>query len=134
MMSTPTAERRAILDFTTPHVLRNEVEYDTAVAEIDTLLDIGPELDPESQDRLEFLSVLVEAYDREHYPMGETATPQAVVAFMLEQKGLTRADLTDTMGGRSRVSDFFSGKRPLLSRGQIVRLREQLGVPADLLL
>ena len=53
--------------------------------------------------------------------------------FMLEQKGMTRADLADAMGGRSRVSDFFRGVRPL-STGQIKILRELLGIPADLLL
>jgi HTH-type transcriptional regulator/antitoxin HigA len=77
--------------------------------------------------------VLIGAYDDEHYPMGETGTPQAIVAFMLEQHGMTRADLTSILGGRSRVSEFFSGKRRL-SVPQIVKLREVLRVPADLLL
>ena len=48
-----------ILDFTKPHVLRNEEEYDIAVAEIDTLLDTDPQLGSEAYERLEFLSVLV---------------------------------------------------------------------------
>jgi HTH-type transcriptional regulator/antitoxin HigA len=56
-----------------------------------------------------------------------------VVEFMLEQKGLTRAVLAEPFGGRSRVSDFFSGKRPL-SMTQIKALRELLGIPADLLI
>ena len=37
------------------------------------------------------------------------------------------------MGGRSRVSDFFSGRR-LLSTAQVGALRELLGIPADLLI
>jgi antitoxin component HigA of HigAB toxin-antitoxin module len=37
------------------------------------------------------------------------------------------------MGGRSRVSDFFSGKRGL-STAQIKALSNLLGIPADLLL
>jgi hypothetical protein len=61
--------------------------------------------------------------------MGETGTPQAIVAFMLEQHGMTRADLTSILGGRSRVSEFFSGKRRL-SVPQILKLREVLRVPA----
>jgi HTH-type transcriptional regulator/antitoxin HigA len=60
-------------------------------------------------------------------------TPQDVVDFMLDQKGMSRADLAEVMGGRSRVSEFFSGKREL-SRGQIEALRDKLGIPADLLL
>ena len=32
-----------VLDFTKPHVLRDQGEYDIAVAEIDTLLDTDPQ-------------------------------------------------------------------------------------------
>jgi antitoxin component HigA of HigAB toxin-antitoxin module len=46
---------------------------------------------------------------------------------------MTRADLHDAFGGRSRVSDFFSGKREL-SKSQAVALRELLGIPLDALL
>lgn len=121
------------LDFTKPHVLRTEEEYDAAAVEIDALLDADPAPGTEEYERLEFLSVLVEAYDDEHYPMGESSTPQSVVDFMLEQKGMPRARLAPLLGGRSRVSDFFNGKRQL-SRGQIKKLRQALGIPADLLL
>ena len=120
------------LDFSKPHVLRNEREYDAAVREIDTLLDRG-KLMKEESDRLEFLTLLVEAYDEEHYPMGDTSTPQSVVDFMLEQRGMTRAELAPLLGGRSRVSEFFKGKRRL-SVEQIKALRDALGIPADLLL
>ena len=37
------------------------------------------------------------------------------------------------MGGRARVSEFFAGKRRL-SITQIQRLKEKLGIPADLLI
>ena len=60
-------------------------------------------------------------------------TPQEAVTFMLEQKGLSRADLDDVMGGKSRVSEFFSGRRDL-SKSQVEALRRLLGIPADILL
>ncbi|CAN5317868.1 type II toxin-antitoxin system HigA family antitoxin [soil metagenome] len=124
-----------VLDFTTPHVLRNDAEYNAAVTEIDALLDADVPEGTSDHERLEFLSVLVQAYEGEHHPI-ETSniSPQDVVEFMLEQKGMTRADLADAMGGRSRVSEFFSSKRAKLSRGQIEGLRDLLGIPADLLL
>ncbi len=121
-----------ILDFTRPHVLRNAREYDAAVSEIDALLDRG-RLSREKEDRLEFLTLLVEAYDDAHYPMGERSTPQSVVDFLLEQNDMTRAELAPLMGGRSRVSDFFNGRRQL-SLGQIQKLRERFGVSADALI
>ena len=121
-----------VLDFSRPHVLRSEAEYEAAIADIERLLDDDPEAGTEAFDRLEFLSVLVEHYEAEHYPMG-AVTPQQAVTFMLEQKGLSRPDLDGVMGGKSRVSEFFSGGRDL-SKSQVEALRRLLGIPADILL
>ena len=124
----------SLLDFSTPHVLRNAKEYRAAVSEIDRLLDADPKRGTPEYERLEFLSVLVEAYEDEHDPLDEAGgSPQSVVAFMLEQRGLTRADLRDAMGGKGRVSEFFAGKRRL-SIEQIRALRDLLHLPADLLI
>jgi HTH-type transcriptional regulator / antitoxin HigA len=123
-----------VLDLASPHVLRTWPEYESAVAEVDRLLDAEPQPLSEEYDRLELLSLLIEDYEARHNPITEAGlTPQDVVDFALEQHGLSRADLAELMGGRSRVSDFFSGKREL-SRGQILALRSRFGIPADLLL
>jgi HTH-type transcriptional regulator / antitoxin HigA len=123
-----------VIDIPTPHVLRTPEEYEGAVAEIDRLLGIDPEPFTRDYDRLELLTVLVESYEARHDPIDDSdLTPQDLIDFMLGQKGMSRADLAGHMGGRSRVSDFFSGKRAL-SRGQIEALRGALGIPADLLL
>lgn len=123
-----------VLDIPTPHVLRTTEEYDAAVAEIDRLLDLDPRPFSEDSDRLEMLSLLVESYEAQHDPIDlSDLTPQDMVDFMLDQKGMKRAELAEIMGGRSRVSDFFNGKREL-SKGQIQELRDKLGIPADLLL
>jgi HTH-type transcriptional regulator/antitoxin HigA len=122
------------LDFSKPHVLRNAREFKAAVAELDHLADADPKRGTEAYDRLEFLAVLIEAYENEHNPIDERkGTPQSVVAFMLEQKGMTRADLAALIGGKARVSEFFSGKRRL-SIEQVRALRDELGIPADLLI
>jgi HTH-type transcriptional regulator/antitoxin HigA len=121
------------LDFSTPHVLRTVREYNAAVAEVDRLLDEKPKRGTPEYDRLEFLSVLIEAYENEHVPEPRNPTPQEAVDFFLEQHGMTRAELAPLMGGRSRVSDFFKGVRQL-STSQIKALRQKLGIPADLLL
>jgi len=123
-----------VLDFSTPHLLRNAREYKAAVTEIDRLLDVAPERGSTEYEHLEFLPVLVEAYEDEHDPFDETeGTPQSAVEFMLEQKGMTRADLHQPMGGKARVSEFFSGKRAL-SINQVRGLHRELGIPAELLL
>jgi HTH-type transcriptional regulator/antitoxin HigA len=122
-----------LLDFTKPHVLRNEAEYTAAVAEIDQLLDFDPPPHSEAYERLEFLSVLVHAYEEGHFPLEQLTTPQDVVTFMLEQKGLSQADLAQWLGGESPTLAFLQGTRSL-SLSQIERLRVHLGIPADLLI
>jgi HTH-type transcriptional regulator/antitoxin HigA len=128
-----TAIRPARLDPSQPHVLRNEAEYEAALAEVDAILAREPDLGTPESDWLELLVVLIEFYEREHYPMGGTSTPQTVVDFMLDQRSMSRGDLAEIMGGKSRVSEFFAGKRDL-SLSQIKRLRHLLRVPADLLI
>lgn len=127
------ATRPARLDRSRPHVLRNEEEYEAALAEVDAVLMREPELGTREADWLELLVVLIESYEREHYPIGGTSTPQSILDFMLDQRGMSRGDLSEIMGGRSRVSEFFAGKRNL-SLTQIRRLRHLLRVPADLLI
>ena len=56
------------LDFSTPHVLRTVKEYNAAVAEVDRLLDENPKRGTTKHDRLEFLSVLIAAYEDAHVP------------------------------------------------------------------
>jgi HTH-type transcriptional regulator / antitoxin HigA len=120
------------LDFRKPHLLRDQFEYEAAIEEVEHLLMKDPKAGSADYDRLEFLSVLIEQYEELAFPI-DKASPQSVIDFMLEQKGMSRGDLADVMGGKSRVSEFFAGKREL-SVNQVRALRETLGVPADLLI
>ena len=123
-----------VLDIATPHVLRTKAEYADAVAEVDRLLDLDPQAGSDEYDRLELLGLLIADYDERHNPIDDSdLTPQQVVEFMAEQKGISRGELAALMGGRSRLSEFLHGEREL-SKRQIEALREHLKIPADLLL
>jgi HTH-type transcriptional regulator/antitoxin HigA len=122
-----------LLHFTKPHVLRNEAEYTAAVAEIDQILDLDPPPHSEAYERLEFLSVLVHAYEEAYFPLEQLTTPQDIMIFMLEQKGLSHTDLAEWLGGERPMRAFLQGTCTL-SLPQIERLREHLGIPADLLI
>ncbi len=115
------------------HVLHTTKQYRDALAALRTLLDAKPRKRTPGHAQLELLALLVEHYEARHIPEPHLPTPQGVVDFMLQQKGMTRADLSSHLGGKSRVSEFFAGKRPL-SIAQIKALRRVLDVPADLLL
>ena len=123
---------RDTLDFTKPHLLRNERELELAIREIDDLIDRGARPGTDAGERLEFLSVLVKVYEDDHDPLVDMSPPD-VVDFMLDQRNLTRGALTELMGGRSRVSDFFNGRREL-SKNQARALAAYLDIPIGMLL
>ena len=113
--------------------IRSDADYDVAHEALISLIDKDTEPGSREHDLMEVLELLIKAYDEKHYTLDQYVTPQAVLDFMLEQRDWSRADLAGIMGGRSRVSDFFKGKREL-SMGQVKKLRKTLHVPADVLI
>jgi HTH-type transcriptional regulator/antitoxin HigA len=113
--------------------IRTESDYEQALTEIEQLMDLDP--DPESPDgeRLELLSILVEAYEEQHYPIPTPDDPVEVILYYMDKNGLTRKDLEAYIGHRARVSDVLNRKRSL-SLNMIRRLNAGLGIPADLLI
>jgi len=135
MPATVTARRagHSVIGDPIEHAIRTLREYNSALREIETLLGRNPMKGSEEYDRLELLSILVEAYEDENIEPFPAASPQELVEFMAEQKGIDRTALAVLFGGRSRLSDFLNERRQL-SLGQVGRLKRALGIPADLLL
>jgi len=109
--------------------IRNEEDYETALAEIEALWEATPGT-PEA-DRLDVLVMLVEAYEAEHYPIPDP-DPIALLLHVMDARGLTRRDLEPYLGSRARVSEILNRKRPL-SLEMIRKLQSGLGLPADVL-
>ncbi len=104
--------------------IKTESDYHAALSRIETLMDF--------EDELEVLSVLVAAYESEHFPT-EIADPIAAIKFRMEQQNLTQADLIPFIGSRSKVSEVLSGKRGL-SLAMRQRLHVGLCIPAAVML
>jgi HTH-type transcriptional regulator/antitoxin HigA len=114
--------------------IRSKEEYEHTVARLNLLLASNSVEGSPTDDLIDLLSLLIEDYDREHETWArERRSPQSLVKFMAEQKGLSHGDLAELMGGRSRLSEFLNEKRSL-SRAQMLSLRDALGIPADLLI
>ncbi len=110
--------------------IKSKKEYETAVAEIDRLIDAKPGTD--DHDRLEVLSLLVEAYEESAFMIDtDDIGPIQIIEFWMAQNKFTRRDLEPFLGGRARVSEVLRGKRPL-SLAMIRRL-VGAGIPAALL-
>jgi HTH-type transcriptional regulator/antitoxin HigA len=110
--------------------IKTEKDYEKALDEISKLLDAP--VNSKEAEQLELLSILVEAYENEHYKI-EAPDPIAAIEFQMEQQGLTRKDLEQYIGSRARVSEVLNYKRPL-SLNMIRRLNTGLGIPAEILI
>lgn len=88
--------------------------------------------DPRDRARMVAQARLVEAYERSRWPRRAPALPD-LLAYLMDQHGLSRADLVPLLGTASRVSEVLNGKREL-SLTMVRRLRERFGISADLLI
>ena len=113
--------------------IRTRAEFRNAQAELDAIVDSDPKEGIPAFDRMELLAILVAAYEAETLPEFVAPTPQEMVQHMAEAQGIRSGELAQIMGGRSRLSDFYNAKRQL-SMPQIVKLRDLLGISADLLI
>lgn len=113
-----------------PKVIKNEAEYEAALAHVAELMDAAPG-SPEEEE-LELFALLVEQYEQEHYPIA-LPDPVDAILFRMEQQGLTRSDLAQYIGSPSKVSEVLNRKRPL-SLAMMRALHEGLGIPAEVLL
>ena len=106
-------------------------QLNDAVAVIDRLLDKGLLSDDEEQ-YLDALSVLVEAYEREHIPFPEVAGVD-VLRHLMAENGLRQNDLLDIFKTRSVASEVINGKR-LLTLNHARRLSECFRLPPEVFL
>ena len=110
--------------------IHTEAEYLAALAQIESLWD-APDAS-EAADQLELLSMLVEVYEKQHYPI-EAPDPIDFLNYVMETRGLARKDLEPYIGPRGRVSDILNRVRPL-TLDMIRRLSSGLGLPATVLI
>jgi len=110
--------------------IHTEADYEQALSEIETLFKAQPGT-PEG-DRLEVLTTLVEAYEREQHPVLPPAPVEALL-YYLESRGLARRDLEPYPGSRARVAEVLNRRRGLTIE-MIRRLHQGLGLPAEVLI
>ena len=110
--------------------IRNEADYEAVLAEIERLMDANP--GTRAGDRLDVLVTLVEAYEDKHWQI-DPPDPIEAIKLRMEQRGLTRQDLVQVLGSKSRVSEVLSRKRPL-TLAMIQRLHQEWGIPAESLI
>ena len=89
-------------------------------------LTAKPDPTPDEEEAIELMTLLVERYEEEHYPVPE-AEPADVLRFLLERNGLSQRDIVPELGSESTVSLVLSGKRQL-NRDHIARVSRRFSV------
>ncbi len=109
--------------------IHNKKEYKAALIEIEQLWT-APAKSAEA-DRLDVLALLVEHYEKTHFPIADP-DPIEFIEHVMESRGLSRKDLEPIIGPRGRVADILNRTRPLTLE-MIRRLVSQLNLPAEVL-
>jgi len=112
--------------------IKTKKEYKAALQHIYNLMQKDLKPGSNNSDELEVLSILVEAYEKKHYPI-PPPHPIEAIKFRLEQMGVDEKELTAILGGRSRKSEILSGRRKL-SLSMIRELHDKLNIPAETLI
>jgi HTH-type transcriptional regulator/antitoxin HigA len=130
-MSAALANPVEMIERGAPRIIRNDQEleqYTDALFELTAL----EKPTPTQVEAIELLTLLVERYEKEHYPIPK-ADPVTVVKFLLEQQGLSQKDLIPEFGNESAVSMFLSGKRKLTLK-QLRNVSTRFKMPVDVFL
>jgi HTH-type transcriptional regulator / antitoxin HigA len=112
--------------------LRSEADYDAALAEIERYFDKPPKRGTAAADRFDLLALVIEDYERKHWPI-EPPNPVDAIRYRMETGGYTQADLGRLLGSRQRASDVLSRRRRLTMR-MAWKLYREWGIPAEALL
>src|SRR5271156_184074 len=82
--------------------------------------------------RVEAQARLIAAYEERNWPRRAPSIAE-LIRHLMDQHGLSRAEMASILGTPSRVSEVLAGKKEL-SMAMIQRLRARFRVPADALL
>ena len=112
-------------------VLKTDSDYRAALHEAEILVERDPQHGSEEADRLELLTLLIETFEEQSFPI-DLPDPIDAIEFRMEEQGLRQKDLVSFIGSRSRVSEVLSRKRPL-TIPMIRALSDGLGIPLEAL-
>ena len=110
--------------------IRNETEYHNALNRLEKIFNAKQ--GTKEGDELEILSILVDKYENEHFPI-DSPDPIEAIKFRMDQLGIKQNDLAKIIGFKSRVSEIINKKRKL-SLTMIRKLHHQLNIPTEVLI
>ena len=111
-------------------VIKTEEDYTKALKRLEEIFHAP--VDSAEGDEAELLSILIEKYEDEFYQI-EAPDPIEAIKFRMEQMGMTKKELAEIIGYKSRVSEIFNRKRKLTLR-MIRNLHDKMKIPYESLI
>lgn len=121
---TAVLEKPDVLDGV-PKVIASDAQNDRYIAALLELERRG-RLNAAEKNLAEVLTLLIEAYEEERYPI-RSASPVEVLRQLMDANDLCQKDLAPMLGSESVVSEVLSGKREL-NKNHIEKLSKRFGV------
>ncbi len=110
--------------------IKNEKDYQKALQKLEKVFDAEPNT-PEG-DKGQILVLLIEDYEKKHYPI-DAPDPIEAIKSVMEEKGLSNKDVVSYFGSKSLVSQVLKRQRNL-SLKMIRALHNGLRLPYEILL
>lgn len=110
--------------------IKTEQDYYQALERLEVIFDA--ELGTVEGDELEILGILIDKYEKEHFPIN-LPDPIEAIKFRMEQLNFSQNDLAQVIGLKSRASEILNKKRKL-SLDMIRKLTEKLNIPSEVLI
>jgi HTH-type transcriptional regulator/antitoxin HigA len=110
--------------------IKTEQDYYQALERLEVIFDA--ELGTVEGDELEILGILIDKYEKEHFPIN-LPDPIEAIKFRMEQLNFSQNDLAQVIGLKSRASEILNRKRKL-SLNMIRKLTEKLNIPSEVLI
>lgn len=110
--------------------IRIEADYQKAFERFEGIFDA--EIGTPESDEADVLGLLIDDYEKKHYPI-EAPDPIEAIKIRMEEMHLKQVDLIKEIGGKSRVSEILNRKRKL-TVDMIRNLAARLNLSAGLLI
>jgi len=110
--------------------IKTETDYQEALLKLEKIFDAP--IGTKKSDEADILAILIDEYEKEHYPI-EAPDPIEAIKIRMEEMKLKQQDLIPEIGGKSRVSEILNRKRRLTIE-MIRKLTRRLNLSAELLI
>lgn len=111
-------------------LIKSEQDYQEAMKRLDEIFDAS--INTPEGDELEILSLLIEQYENDHFPI-DLPDPIEAIKFRMEQMGYTQNDLAKIIGLKSRASEILNKKRKLTLE-MIRQIHKSFKIPTEVLI